>query len=137
MVYQVSGARLVKLHFSQFDLPPGVSVEISNPDGSESWRYSSTDRDPLTLDEDMGDNGANSFWAMSISGDTALVRLSGNLYRFDPSQHGIEIDTYIQNFEHVDRAILEGAEEGLLKSTPKKGPTKLLAQPSLPKTPAT
>ena len=73
MVYQVSGARLIKLHFSQFDLPPGVSVEISNPDGSESWRYSSTDRDPLTLDEDMGDNGANSFWAMSISGDTAAA----------------------------------------------------------------
>ena len=51
MVYQVSGARLVKLHFSQFNLPPGVSVEISNPDGTESWRYSSSARDPFTLDK--------------------------------------------------------------------------------------
>ena len=97
MVYQVSGARLVKLHFSRFNLPPGVSVEISNPDGTESWRYSSSTRDPFTLDEAIGDDGENSFWAMSISGDTALVRLTGNLHRFDPMLHGIEIDRHFSD----------------------------------------
>ena len=65
MVYRVDAARLVKLHFSRFQLPAGVSVVISNPDGSESWSYSNSARDPFTLDEAMGDDGENSFWAMS------------------------------------------------------------------------
>ncbi len=34
---------------------------------------------------------------MSISGDTALVKLTGNLHRFDPMLHGIEIDRHFSD----------------------------------------
>lgn len=100
--YTESGATFIKLHFSRLELPEGVYVEISNPAGTETWRYSSNDRDLLTIDETMGDDGIQSFWAMSISGDTAIVRLSGRLSRFDPSVHGFEIDTQYADIVRSD-----------------------------------
>ncbi len=90
------GASFIKLHFSQFNLPEGVLVEISNPDGSEVWRYSAKEKDTFTLDQSLGDDGVNRFSAMSITGDTVHVRLLGNLSTFNPARHAIEIDTYMK-----------------------------------------
>ncbi|MGD8346494.1 MAG: PKD domain-containing protein [Lysobacterales bacterium] len=101
LVYHVADAAYVKLHFSRLQLPEGVYVEISNPDGTETWRYSSNDRDPHTVEASRGDDGIESFWAMSISGDTAIVRLTGRLSRFDPMIHGFEIDTKFADFPEV------------------------------------
>ena len=67
-VFQFDGAPFVKLHFSRLDLPAGAFVEIINPETGESWRYSSSYRDPFTTDADIGDDGVNRFWAMSVSG---------------------------------------------------------------------
>jgi hypothetical protein len=69
------GASFIKLHFAQFDLPKGLEVEISNPEGTESYRYSNVHRDGFTFDVSQGDDGVNSFSAMSIGGDTAIVRI--------------------------------------------------------------
>lgn len=96
-VYRVEGARFVKLHFSRFDLPEGITVEVSNPSGSETWRYSADQRDLFTVENERGDDGIGTFWSMSVSGDTAVVRLTGSLWRFDPALHGVEIDTHLSD----------------------------------------
>ncbi len=41
-------------------------------------------------------------------------------------QMGIETDTYTQSFEHIDRAILEGAEHGFVKIHTRKGTDKII-----------
>jgi len=56
-------------------------------------------------------------WATYTSPEIAHV----GLYPNDASKAGIEIDTYTQHFDHVDRAILEGAVEGFVKVHTKKG----------------
>ena len=48
------------------------------------------------------------------------------MYPNDAKEAGVEIDTYTQHFEHVDRAILEGADEGFVKIHCKKGTDKIV-----------
>ena len=91
----VPGAKFVKVHFSEFKLPAGVLVEVSNPDRSEIYRYSLNHYDPITVDASRGDDGIQSFSAMSVSGDTATVRVLGLPYQFDPEVHRIEIDSWM------------------------------------------
>ncbi|MEE4218958.1 MAG: PKD domain-containing protein [Xanthomonadales bacterium] len=91
----VPGARFVKLHFEELEIPSGVMVEVSNPDRSEVYRYSSDHRDAFTFDASQGDDGLSSFWAMSISGDTAIVRMTGATYRYDPARHRVRIDRHL------------------------------------------
>ena len=93
---QVPGASFVKVHFSDFVLPPGVYVEVSNPEGTELYRYNAFSRDRITIDHSKGDDGVRRFSAMSISGDTAIVRVRGFTKRFDPRIHRLEID-YVMN----------------------------------------
>lgn len=73
----VDGASFIKLHFRSFRLPSGMELEISNPEGTESYRYSKDKKGPFTFDRSAGDDGKNSFSAMSITGDTAIVRIIG------------------------------------------------------------
>jgi PKD repeat protein len=94
----VPGASFIKLHFSEFNLPDGIEVEISNPDGSEVWGYASNKPNELTIDAAMGDDGVNRFSAMSITGDTAIVRVVGDPHLFDPSIHRLEIDSWLEGF---------------------------------------
>ena len=56
-------------------------------------------------------------WATYTSPEIAHVGLSPQ----DAADAGVEVDTYIQPFKHVDRAILEGADEGFVKVHTKKG----------------
>ena len=61
-------------------------------------------------------------WATYTSPEIAHV----GLYEKEAQERGIEIDTYVQRFEHVDRAILEGDDEGFVKVHTKKGKDKIL-----------
>lgn len=90
------GARYVKLHFARFNVPQGVVVEVSNEDRSEVYHYASGRLDALTMDRGRGDDGVSRFFAMSVSGDTALVRIHGRLDRFDSKRHGVVIDSWLQ-----------------------------------------
>ena len=48
------------------------------------------------------------------------------LYPQEAAEQSIEIDTFIQSFEHVDRAILESAEEGFVKVHTRKGTDQIV-----------
>ena len=61
-------------------------------------------------------------WATYTSPEIAHV----GMYPADAKQRGIEIDTYVQTFEHIDRAILEGNDEGFVKIHTKKGTDKIV-----------
>ncbi|SDT75596.1 trypsin-like serine peptidase [Actinoplanes derwentensis] len=54
------GASYVKVHFERLDMLPGDYVTVSNPAGTESYRY---------------ENDADGRWAMSVTGDTAIVEV--------------------------------------------------------------
>ena len=61
-------------------------------------------------------------WATYTSPEIAHV----GMYPADAKEAGIEIDTYVQQLEHVDRAILEGSDEGFVKIHTKKGTDKIV-----------
>ena len=69
------GASFIKVHFSIFDVPFGVIVEVSNPEGTEVYRYTRGYFDAHTIDRQRGEDGVHSFSAMSVSGDTAIVKV--------------------------------------------------------------
>ncbi|BBH65049.1 hypothetical protein ACTI_17340 [Actinoplanes sp. OR16] len=58
--FHYPGASYVKLHFNRLDMLPGDYLTVSNPSKTESYRYEATE-DPR--------------WAMSITGDTAVVEM--------------------------------------------------------------
>jgi pyruvate/2-oxoglutarate dehydrogenase complex dihydrolipoamide dehydrogenase (E3) component len=61
-------------------------------------------------------------WATYTSPEIAHV----GMYPSDAKDAGIEIDTYVQQLEHVDRAILEGNDDGFVKIHTKKGTDKIV-----------
>jgi len=61
-------------------------------------------------------------WATYTSPEIAHV----GMYPADAKEAGVEIDTYVQSLEHIDRAILEGSDEGFVKVHTKKGTDKIV-----------
>lgn len=61
-------------------------------------------------------------WATYTSPEIAHV----GLYEADAKKQGIEIDTYMQPFEDVDRAILEGQDDGFVKIHTRKGTDQIV-----------
>lgn len=110
----VPGASYIKVHFSEFSVPPGVIVEVRNPSGSEVYRYDHANRDDVTIDRSRGDDGRTRFSAMSVSGDTAIVRILGFAGGFDPQVHRVEIDSFMSGapdtetqpgVSHIEKAL--------------------------------
>ena len=60
-------------------------------------------------------------WATYTSPEIAHV----GMYSNDAKEAGVEIDTYVQQLEHVDQAILEGTDEGFVKIHTKIPESKL------------
>ena len=61
-------------------------------------------------------------WATYTSPEVAHV----GMHAQDADQAGIAIDTYVQEFCEVDRAMLEGREEGYVKVITKRGTDRIL-----------
>ncbi|MEM8945369.1 MAG: mercuric reductase [Planctomycetota bacterium] len=61
-------------------------------------------------------------WATYTSPEIAHV----GMYQHDAEKEGIEIDTYIQQLADVDRAILEGQDQGFVKIHTRKGTDEIL-----------
>jgi len=96
LVIRDEGAAFVKVHFSLFDLPEGVVAEVSSSEGTEVYRYGAGEKDDLTQDEVLGEDGLTRFASMSITGDTAIVRLVGTPHEGWGAHQGIRIDRYDQ-----------------------------------------
>jgi len=93
LTYRYPGASYVKLHFSRAMLRPGDTLVVADPTGTESYRYTA---------EDLRDDP----WAMSISGDTATVRLEQGGY--DPlglrtrlAGLGVSVDKVARGFKEA------------------------------------
>ncbi len=61
-------------------------------------------------------------WCTYTSPEVAHV----GMYEHEAKAQGVEIDTYVQKFDEVDRAILDGAEEGFVKILTKRGKDEIL-----------
>ena len=61
-------------------------------------------------------------WSTYTSPEIAHV----GLYEPEAKEQGIEIDTYVQHFSDVDRAILEGEDDGFAKVHVKKGTDQIV-----------
>lgn len=105
-------AAFIKLHFDQFSLPEGVTLEVSSPDGQQVYRYSRQQRDGHTVDAAMGQDGRHSFSAMSIHGPVAVLRLLGNAQAPWTEKDGVRISRYLEGFPERDLPQLQAA--GLL-----------------------
>lgn len=60
------GATWIRIHFTGFDLAEGDFVTVRSPRGGQIDRY-----------EGRGPYGNGDFWAFSVEGDTAIVKLHG------------------------------------------------------------
>lgn len=96
------GASFIKLHFSQFQLPTGATMIISNPSGTELYRYGAdaNNRDGVTFDLKSGDDGLKRFSPMSISGSRLKLRLIDANGRPLKKGHRIIVDYITQGFSH-------------------------------------
>jgi pyruvate/2-oxoglutarate dehydrogenase complex dihydrolipoamide dehydrogenase (E3) component len=61
-------------------------------------------------------------WCTYTSPEIAHV----GLHEAESRERGIEIDTYTQHLDHVDRAILEGETEGLVKVHVRRGTDRIV-----------
>ncbi len=61
-------------------------------------------------------------WATYTSPEIAHV----GMYEHEAEEAGIEIDTYVEHFGDIDRAILEGQDDGFVKVHTKKGTDQIL-----------
>lgn len=75
-VIERPGSGYVKLHFTDLRILPGDVLTVSNPDGTEKHTYTRDLKSSLTATID-----STGFWAMSITGDKAVVSVSNKLSR--------------------------------------------------------
>jgi lysyl endopeptidase len=114
IVVTAQHASYIKIHLSQFDLPRGVTLEIASPDGSEVHRYSSKASDAHTVDAALDEDGLSSFGAMSIHGDTAILRLTGTAEEPWEGHHGVHVAHYDEGLplDQVARSAAASPPEG-------------------------
>jgi lysyl endopeptidase len=92
--FRYAGASYVKVHFSSLTMRPGDFVTVSDAAGSESYRYRAS---------------AAGKWAMSITGDTAVVEVHG-------SSSEVRIDKIARGFSRSEQPLrpgLTGREESV------------------------
>lgn len=108
-------ASYVKVNFDLFDLPPGAQVVVSNPQGTEVYRYGAGSTDDYTVDAELGQDGKYSFSAMSISGPVAIVRvLTREGQRGAEGKYaGLRISSYYAGYP--EPAVPELEKRGLLQ----------------------
>lgn len=75
-VIERAGSGYVKIHFTDLRILPGDVLTVSNPDGTEKYTYTRDLKSSLTATIDK-----TGFWAMSITGDKAVVSVNNPLSR--------------------------------------------------------
>ena len=99
--FSYPGASYVKVHFDRMTMLPGDYLTVANPSGTESYRYDA----PGVLNTNTVDR-----WAMSVTGDTAIVEmhraggtsLLGNL--------GVRVDRVARGFTRTEQGRVPQAQ---------------------------
>jgi hypothetical protein len=93
--FSYPGASYVKLHFNRMLMLPGDYLTVSDPKGTESYRYDA----PGLLGAGSVDK-----WAMSVTGDTAVVEMhragAGSLL----GDLGVHVDQVARGFTRTEQA---------------------------------
>ncbi|HWH00587.1 MAG TPA: serine protease [Pilimelia sp.] len=108
-VFRYPGASYVKVHLSRALLLPGDEVTVADPAGTEVHRYRA---DALGAVAELARGGR---WAMSVPGDTAVVRLRRTLDPLglrraldrsgaDLARHGVTVDRVAHGLTPGERA---------------------------------
>ncbi len=108
-------AAFIKVHFDYFNVPDGVVVQVSDPQGSQKYTYGAEQKSAMTFDPNIGEDGVRSFAAMSIVGPAAIVRLINNgKAEWDDNLHGVEISRYLEGYPQAVIDELMATQPGLL-----------------------
>jgi lysyl endopeptidase len=89
--FHYAQASYVKLHFSRLAMMPGDYLTVSNPDGTESYRY---------------DGNSTDEWAMSITGDTAEVEM----HRAAGGDPAVTVDQVARGYTRTEQAKIPEAQ---------------------------
>jgi len=97
--FHYPGASYVKLHFNRLAMLPGDYLTVSNPKGTESYRYEA----PRALD-----TATTSQWAMSVTGDTAVLemhRAEGDTLGLSSllGKLGVNVDRVARGFSRTEQ----------------------------------
>lgn len=79
-----SGAKFLRIHFTNMNLPEGDYITISSPEADQFWTYSG-----------RGPQGTGEFWSFGIEADIAVVELHAGPRKFprsEASSFGVGID---------------------------------------------
>lgn len=107
------GASFIKLHFAYFNLPRGAVLEVRDASGKEVYRYSADKMGPHTIETALGENGKDSFAAMSVSGELARLSLQLNGAKWDNAIHGVRVRQIMEGYpESTIKNLLREAETG-------------------------
>jgi hypothetical protein len=109
--FSYPGADYVKVHFARLLVRPGDWVTVSDESGKQSYTYRGDPR-LLTLPKDSPStvSGSDGFWAMSITGDTAVVTLHKTLPGPGLGKFGVDVDKVAHGFTASQRADREHKE---------------------------
>ncbi|WP_233625437.1 serine protease [Actinoplanes sp. ATCC 53533] len=97
-VFHYPQASYVKVHFSRMAMLPGDYLTVSDAEGEESYRYDA----PRLLD-----GASTGRWAMSITGDTAVVEMhrgGGNLVGSLLGRLGVNVDQVARGYSRKEQA---------------------------------
>ncbi|WP_238547198.1 trypsin-like serine peptidase [Actinoplanes friuliensis] len=98
-VFHYPDASYVKVHFSRMAMLPGDYVTVSDAKGEESYRYDAPKLLDGVTDTDR--------WAMSITGDTAVVEMhrgGGNLVGSLLGKLGLGVDQVARGYSRKEQA---------------------------------
>ena len=96
--FRYPGASYVKLHFDRMTMLPGDYLTVSDPAGTESYRYDA----PALLS-----TGAVDKWAMSVTGDTAVLevhRAGEDVVGALLGKLGVNVDQVARGFSRTEQA---------------------------------
>ena len=108
--FHYPGASYVKLHFSRVTLRPGDYVTIRDRAGTESHRYDAGLAGALS---GLGAGG----WAMSVTGDTAVLELHHRAGVGTLNRLGVTVDRVARGFTRTEQEGAEPAPTGQTRRT--------------------
>jgi hypothetical protein len=118
------GASYVKVHFQRMLMLPGDYLTVANPKGTEVYRYEAA---PLSR---LGEAATGGRWAMSVTGDTAVVTLHRGLdplgVRSELGHLGVGVDKVARGYTDAEwaarrKAAQEAAKRAEADRAPRSG----------------